>query len=677
MRKMLNNKSFRVFIATFISFMTIASAITTSIYIREVRKERIQYLKTIDEHTENTVDHLNQNFEAVIATSNSIFVSKWYLHYRNHANVYDDNFDIFKRMDITSEIQSKVTALPYVTDILVVIPISDTVIHRRGWSTINNYAKIYGQIVIDLNNDPTTPPSISSEANDACTIVLEDPIKRKHKGIIAVLIDKNSFKKGLEDILPDTFSYIRVETNGQLLYQSGEEKENFIIEDASTKFQWLDLRIGYPDYSDTLIGKSRFTNYLLTEFIVFVLSLIAGIIITMLNLRPLRELISNLGGNINLTKDPYEFISKYIETSSNHNALLREEKDNLARSVNNFISVMKKEILFGMMTNPSFNFQDENILSSISWINNGYPFLLVILESKFTDFKVDWNPDIYTDIIDTPLYDYTFEIFSNNQCMLFWFENNEIADRARIELGSSIESSLHNVFYYAISNVLERPEDMHKAYLTLREILYEQKAQQSTLPISIEIDLINNLQESNSQGCMDIIKRIKDKYCPNTLFKLLERAAVEYGIDTDVIRLEYIRHSKNLSVGGQWNIIYAFAKDICTAIEKYRNARMYEFAKMIRQYVDENYCNPDLSIEEIADHFNVHRTSISKIFKEQFGTTYTDYLLDLRIERATELLKNSGMSITRVGKTVGYRHYTTFKRAFIRYKEISPREFRG
>lgn len=81
-------------------------------------------------------------------------------------------------------------------------------------------------------------------------------------------------------------------------------------------------------------------------------------------------------------------------------------------------------------------------------------------------------------------------------------------------------------------------------------------------------------------------------------------------------------------------------------------------------------------MKQLSSHFSMHRTLISKILKEHLGVTFTDYLLDLRIKKSMELLKNTEMNINEVGEAVGYENYISFKRAFLRYQGISPREIR-
>ena len=51
-------------------------------------------------------------------------------------------------------------------------------------------------------------------------------------------------------------------------------------------------------------------------------------------------------------------------------------------------------------------------------------------------------------------------------------------------------------------------------------------------------------------------------------------------------------------------------------------------------YIEENFANPEMSVNFLADHFSMHRTLISKAVKAQTGETFSDYLMKLRMARA-------------------------------------------
>ncbi|HCS73769.1 MAG TPA: hypothetical protein DIW17_07830 [Clostridiales bacterium] len=98
--------------------------------------------------------------------------------------------------------------------------------------------------------------------------------------------------------------------------------------------------------------------------------------------------------------------------------------------------------------------------------------------------------------------------------------------------------------------------------------------------------------------------------------------------------------------------------------------------ELIREYIDNYYSDPDMSIKHLEAKFNLDGSYISKKFKVFVGMTFSDYLHNRRITAAMQMLRSTNKNLNTISETVGYLNYITFKRAFIRLKGISPNEYR-
>lgn len=105
--------------------------------------------------------------------------------------------------------------------------------------------------------------------------------------------------------------------------------------------------------------------------------------------------------------------------------------------------------------------------------------------------------------------------------------------------------------------------------------------------------------------------------------------------------------------------------------DKYRS--MVE--KAIR-YIDEHYDEP-LTLDSVCKISMVSKTYFCYLFKLITNQTFIEYLMDRRIDRAMELLRQTDMSVIDIGQTVGFRDSTHFSRTFKKLKGISPREYRS
>ena len=65
-----------------------------------------------------------------------------------------------------------------------------------------------------------------------------------------------------------------------------------------------------------------------------------------------------------------------------------------------------------------------------------------------------------------------------------------------------------------------------------------------------------------------------------------------------------------------------------------------------------------------------------RFFKKVTGLTFTQYLLNIRIDKAKELILKNNMPITDIAFTVGFENLGYFYRSFKKYTKHSPKEYR-
>lgn len=98
-----------------------------------------------------------------------------------------------------------------------------------------------------------------------------------------------------------------------------------------------------------------------------------------------------------------------------------------------------------------------------------------------------------------------------------------------------------------------------------------------------------------------------------------------------------------------------------------------EAMKRILSYCIENYTEP-LTLEHLAKELYLNKYYISHIFRERMNTSYKDFVNQLRVEHACELLEK-GTSITNIAYACGFSSVRTFNRAFLKYMNMTPREY--
>ncbi len=95
-----------------------------------------------------------------------------------------------------------------------------------------------------------------------------------------------------------------------------------------------------------------------------------------------------------------------------------------------------------------------------------------------------------------------------------------------------------------------------------------------------------------------------------------------------------------------------------------------------QQFMQENYMNSDLSLVRLANEVHVTSPYLSNLFKIETGKNFTQYLLELRMEKAKELLRTTSLRTYEIADQVGYLNPHYFSSSFKKYSEETPIEYR-
>ena len=84
----------------------------------------------------------------------------------------------------------------------------------------------------------------------------------------------------------------------------------------------------------------------------------------------------------------------------------------------------------------------------------------------------------------------------------------------------------------------------------------------------------------------------------------------------------------------------------------------------------------DISLDDVSRVVNISPYYFSKIFKEESGSTFIEYLTGIRIERAKDLLTNSDKSMKEICSMCGYTDPNYFSRSFKKNVGVTPTEYK-
>ncbi|WP_312426441.1 response regulator transcription factor [Lacrimispora sp.] len=114
----------------------------------------------------------------------------------------------------------------------------------------------------------------------------------------------------------------------------------------------------------------------------------------------------------------------------------------------------------------------------------------------------------------------------------------------------------------------------------------------------------------------------------------------------------------------------------CQAAMQAKNSETYTLLFEIKYYIRENYWDTDLSLVKIARHFNINHCYLTSLYKDQFGINLYDYLIQVRMEKAGELLRTSDMRNYEAAEAIGYRNSQYFSASFKKYYGCTVKEYK-
>ncbi len=120
----------------------------------------------------------------------------------------------------------------------------------------------------------------------------------------------------------------------------------------------------------------------------------------------------------------------------------------------------------------------------------------------------------------------------------------------------------------------------------------------------------------------------------------------------------------------------SFIRNLINKMEELKSEKRHFIVDKIIQYIDENY-NLQLTVEDLSTKFSLSEFYFSRLFKEYKDVSFVDYLTEVRIKKAIEIMQNDNISIKEVSYMVGYNDPNYFSRVFKKVTGLSPSEYRN
>lgn len=106
-----------------------------------------------------------------------------------------------------------------------------------------------------------------------------------------------------------------------------------------------------------------------------------------------------------------------------------------------------------------------------------------------------------------------------------------------------------------------------------------------------------------------------------------------------------------------------------------RSAAKRQNLQAVKEYLDAHYASK-VTLDMLAERFYINKYYLTRIFKEQFGESVTEYLLQVRITRAKQQLRFTDKPIDEIAHECGMQDANYFSRMFKKVEGATPGEYR-
>ncbi|KRM59822.1 AraC family transcriptional regulator [Ligilactobacillus animalis] len=158
-----------------------------------------------------------------------------------------------------------------------------------------------------------------------------------------------------------------------------------------------------------------------------------------------------------------------------------------------------------------------------------------------------------------------------------------------------------------------------------------------------------------------------------------DRIAAEYGgvhpFYLDSISKKYaIEIEKCNTIEMLNNLNHEMPLEYCKLVRKYSSKGHSPLVNRIIEYIYLNLAKP-ITLAEIAEHVNLNKTYMCKLFKKELQTTITKFITDAKLGEAEYLIKEGSMTLNEIAYSLGYYDYGYFSKVFKKKLGYSPKEY--
>lgn len=719
-RSVLHSKSFQRYFLTYAAIFAAMIFISILLLARTTNMERARAAEQQRSlQAEKISTQLDDMWKSAGSVGELLNNSSWVEKYKSDTDVFDADFDLVSRQEISQTLQNVCLSSTVVQDIGVIYPRKDTVITPQGWFDLKAYQTfLQRRHLVETENflddvlgmtggfSKLYAEDFAETTPDTLVYVSQLDILDSPRAIAVIYLDKSVIARQLRQISSAQVCAVRIanaagDTRMQLTLAEPDPHDVVTMQVASRNML-LNYEISFENQRMPFMQGAG--GYLLISGVA-VLSMLLAYALAKMQYSPVNRLMRMLTAKtgVNSQSGDMDTIAFCIDNLFADNESLKKMVTSYQQTLNRQQVVQLLRGYFNedvaRLMQGSDNLFTENFVYAVLVLqrikdnrespdeqaqeNARYIVILQHIVEKLCQEQnhcelveqVDGNTAVIIEFPAMPDRDALMAIAETVHAAL---AEQDIESRAFVGRPCRGLAGI-STSYQAAVETMQTDTGHHT-------VVYAQPQMEYYYPIEWESRLMTAVQDGNIIQVRSILHHLYEENrrlhlsaplvsrISLLLTEDLHRTAVAMDLAPELLA-EFREPHPAQRLETVFATAEKTAEIICAEAARRKESAADNVSRSLVEYVNTHIFDPELSLKQLGDEFSVSTASVSRIFKKSAGENFYHYITQKRIARAQELLLIQGYCPAQIAEAVGYDSEYSFKRAFVRTVGMAPRDY--
>lgn len=719
-RSVLHSTSFQRYFLTYAAIFAAMIFISILLLARTTNMERARAAEQQRAlQAEKISTQLDDMWKSAGSVGELLNNSSWVEKYKSDTDVFDADFDLVSRQEISQTLQNVCLSSTVVQDIGVIYPRKDTVITPQGWFDLQEYQTfLQRNHLVETENflddvlgmtggfSKLYAEDFAETTPDTLVYVSQLDILDSPRAIAVIYLDKSVIARQLQQISGAQVCAVRIanaagDTRMQLTLAE-PDPDDIVTMQLASRNMLLNYEISFENQRMPFMQGAG--GYLLISGVA-VLSMLLAYALAKMQYSPVNRLMRMLTAKtgVNSQSGDMDTIAFCIDNLFADNESLKKMVTSYQQTLNRQQVVQLLRGYFNedvaRLMQGSDNLFTENFVYAVLVLqrikdnrespdeqaqeNARYIVILQHIVEKLCQEQnhcelveqVDGNTAVIIEFPAMPDRDALMAIAETVHAAL---AEQDIESRAFVGRPCRGLAGI-STSYQAAVETMQTDTGHHT-------VVYAQPQMEYYYPIEWESRLMTAVQDGNIIQVRSILHHLYEENrrlhlsaplvsrISLLLTEDLHRTAVAMDLAPELLA-EFREPHPAQRLETAFATAEKTAEIICAEAARRKESATDNVSRSLVEYVNTHIFDPELSLKQLGDEFSVSTASVSRIFKKSAGENFYHYITQKRIARAKELLLIQGYCPAQIAEAVGYDSEYSFKRAFVRTVGMAPRDY--